>query len=94
MIKLISKLLALQLRTKIDKLVSDFQTAFIQGRFIFESFIAASEVVSFCRRSKTPRILCKIDFEKAWTVYHGSFCFHYYSTGDLAADGFHGYNLC
>ena len=66
MIKLISKVLSIRLRAKINELVSKYQSAFIQGRVIFESFIAASEIVSFCHCTKTSDILYKIDFKKAF----------------------------
>ncbi|XP_073107327.1 uncharacterized protein [Elaeis guineensis] len=43
-----------------------FTVSFHRGRLIFESYVVASEVISFAKRTKASGILCKLDFEKAF----------------------------
>ncbi|XP_078174446.1 uncharacterized protein LOC144568092 [Carex rostrata] len=47
-------------------LVSNAQTAFINGRSIMESFLVAREYLSHCQRRNIPSILYKVDFAKAF----------------------------
>lgn len=65
-IKIFSKLLSNRLCKVIGSLVSSTHNAFIKGHLIFESYVSASEIISYCKRAKHKGILCKIDFEKAF----------------------------
>lgn len=53
------------------------QTGFIKGRCITENFIYTAELVQCCHRRKTPAIILKVDFRKAfdsinWAALDGS----------------------
>ena len=75
MIKILSKVLFISLHSKIEELILDCQTTFVQGHVIFEGFVAAAEIVSFCPCSWSPSILCKIDFEKILDYVSWDFLF-------------------
>jgi hypothetical protein len=57
----------------VDKLISPFQTAFIPGRNILEEVVIAQEVLHEMRVKKIPRIILKLDLEKAYDKVSWSF---------------------
>lgn len=64
--KILSKVLAARLKSVMHLLVNEVQTGFIAGRQILDGILIASEMIHHIRRTKTPAILFKVDFEKAY----------------------------
>jgi hypothetical protein len=48
------------------KYISAAQTAFIPGRQILDGVVVLHEILDGLRRSKAPRVIIKLDFEKAY----------------------------
>ena len=63
--KLLAKVLANRLKTVVEKVVSDTQHAFSQGRHILNAMLIASEAVNSRLKSNRPDLLLKMDIEKA-----------------------------
>lgn len=63
--KLVACVLIARLRMGMNFLVSFTQTAFIQGRNIYDGWILVAEVVDLIKRNKSG-IIFKLDFEKAY----------------------------
>ncbi len=64
--KIISKVLANRLEKKMSMIISPSQTAFLKGRLILDSFVTASELVSWGSKVNTEAVGIKADFEKAF----------------------------
>ena len=64
--KIFSKTLNNRLIRIIDRLISPNQTAFIKGRYILESVVAAHEIIHEIARKKEAGIVLKLDYEKAY----------------------------
>jgi hypothetical protein len=64
--KIFSKVLTLRLEKVSQRLVSKEQSAFIHGRYILKSVVVAHEIVHSIHRSKTPGVILKLDYEKAY----------------------------
>ncbi len=64
--KIISKVLANRLEAVMKDVISPAQAAFLKGRSILDSFATASELVSWCSKSRTEGVGIKADFEKAF----------------------------
>ncbi|XP_059671000.1 uncharacterized protein LOC132316541 [Cornus florida] len=73
MYKLISKVLTSRLRDVLDGVISESQNAFICRRQILDFSLVASECVDFRLSSGIPRVLCKLDIEKAFNHVNWSF---------------------
>ena len=65
-VKIIAKILTLQLQQEISKLIDGHQTGFIQGRSIAESFVHAVELTQLCHKRRKPSLVNKLDFAKAF----------------------------
>lgn len=63
--KILAKVLARRLNEVIGSVVSERQSAFIQGRQILDGVLVASEVVESCQREKLEAAIFKLDFHKA-----------------------------
>lgn len=64
--KIITKVLANRLQIHLSTLIALNQTAFVKGRSMMDSFIAAREFLIHCKSRKLPAVLYKVDFEKAF----------------------------
>jgi len=71
-----SKLLTLRLTSVVQRIVALTQSAFIKGRYILESVVVAHELVHSVHQSGEPRIILKLDYEKAYDRVSWSFLFH------------------
>lgn len=71
--KVLSKLLANRLRKILPEVISDNQSAFLEGRQIVDCVLQAKEIVSWAKRSKSCLMRMKIDFVKAFDCVHWSF---------------------
>jgi len=64
--KIISKALNNWLIRICDRLISSHQTAFIEGRYILESVVAAHEIIHEVVKKKEAGLILKLDYEKAY----------------------------
>jgi hypothetical protein len=55
------------------RLIASNQTAFIKGRYILESVVAAHEIIHDVHRNKEEGIMLKLDYEKAYDKVSWSF---------------------
>lgn len=65
-LKIITKILTTRLQREIASLIDLDQTGFIRGRSITENFVYAMELVQCCHKRKTPTLVLKLDFAKAF----------------------------
>jgi hypothetical protein len=64
--KVLSKVLANRMKIIMPKLISNTQSAFVQGRQILDGVLIANEVIDEAKRLKREALLLKVDFEKAY----------------------------
>jgi hypothetical protein len=64
--KFFSDILTLRLEKVSQRLVAKEQSAFIRGRYILESVVIAHEIVHSIHKTKTPGVVIKLDYEKAY----------------------------
>ncbi|XP_058775204.1 uncharacterized protein LOC131649460 [Vicia villosa] len=62
--KILAKLLAGRLRSRIRKLVSNNQTIFVLGRNIVDGVLVVNEMLELAKREKRSCVVLKLDFEK------------------------------
>jgi len=71
--KFFAKLLNNRLVVVADRLIAPNQTAFIKGRYILESVVAAHEIIHEVNRSKEAGVILKLDYENAYDRVSWSF---------------------
>jgi hypothetical protein len=66
--KIVSKILANRLGHELKHLISHNQTAFIQDRFIHDSFAYVQGVLKYLHKKHTPALFIKLDILKAFDI--------------------------
>ena len=64
--KIMAKVLTDRLSVVLGHLVSSPQNAFVKGRQITDSVLIANEILDSRLKDKLPRVICKLDIEKAY----------------------------
>lgn len=65
-LKIISKAITNRMSPIGDRIIAKNQTAFIKGRFILESVVAAQELIHAAHSSGNSALVLKLDYEKAY----------------------------
>lgn len=71
--KIISKVLANKIKLVIPSIISEEQSAFVEGRSILDGILIANEIVDWWKKTKRRGIILKLDFEKAYDSVNWSF---------------------
>jgi hypothetical protein len=71
--KIFAKLLNNRLVKVANRLIASNQTAFIKGRYILKSVVAAHKIIHDVHRKKEAGIILKLDYEKAYDKISWSF---------------------
>ncbi|KAJ0749948.1 putative RNA-directed DNA polymerase [Helianthus annuus] len=71
--KTISKVLANRLRSVLDGVISENQSAFLKGRFILDGPLIVNELISWIKKKKDKAFILKIDFDKAYDNVNWNF---------------------
>ena len=71
--KILAKLLANRLSTKINDLVLCNQSAFIRGRYILDNFKYVQRSATLIKKKKIPKLLLKLDISKAFDTVSWQF---------------------
>ena len=66
MYKILAKVLENHLRVVLDELISKTQNSFVDERQILDSVLITNECADSQGRSRVPRVICKLDIEKAY----------------------------
>ena len=64
--KLLAKVLVNRLKRMVNKVVSNFQNAFVGGSQILDAMLIANEAIDLILKSKRSRVLYKLDVEKTY----------------------------
>ena len=59
-------MLANRIKKVMGKIISQSQSAFVEGRQILDAVLIANEVVDSIMRRKESGLICKLDIEKAY----------------------------
>ena len=63
--KIITKLLARRIKVVLPSVIDSRQSAFLEGRHLIHSALAASQVVDEARRKMKRCVIFKVDYEKS-----------------------------
>lgn len=75
--KIISKILANRMKRVLDTIICDSQSAFVQGRLIFDNILISHELVKgYSRKRISPRCMVKVDIQKAYDSVEWHFLKH------------------
>ncbi|GJX44734.1 putative RNA-directed DNA polymerase, eukaryota, reverse transcriptase zinc-binding domain protein [Tanacetum coccineum] len=74
--KVIAKVLANRLQQVVHSVISDVQTAYLQGRQIIDGPLIVNEVISWATKNKERLFILKVDFEKAFDSLDWNFLDH------------------
>jgi hypothetical protein len=75
-------------------LISPNQTAFLKGRYILESVVAAHEIIPEVAHGDQAGFIFKLDYEKAYDRVNREFLIKMMTDRGLAQDGFILLRLC
>ena len=64
--KILAKVLANRIKRVMGHIISQAQSAFVEGRQILDAVLIANELVNSILRRKENGIVCKLDIEKAY----------------------------
>ncbi|KAI3751226.1 hypothetical protein L2E82_22274 [Cichorium intybus] len=71
--KIISKILAIRLKKIIGTVISDVQSAYVEGRNILDGPLVINELYSWAKKTRRKILLFKVDFEKAFDSVNWEF---------------------
>jgi SAM-dependent MidA family methyltransferase len=70
-----------------EDLISQNQTAFIKGRYILESVVAAHEIIPDVAHSAQSGFIFKLDYKKAYDKVNRDLCLRCWKAGALVPGG-------
>jgi hypothetical protein len=73
--RIITKAMANRLANKLSTLISPCQSAFMKGRCIHDNFILVQQTARALHRQNNPRVLLKLDINKAFDLVSWPFLF-------------------
>ena len=74
-VKIISKVLASNLKGATYNIISSYQRAFLYERFILDSFVTARQTINHCKSQKAEGTLLQLDLKRPLVI--GIFCSPY-----------------
>jgi hypothetical protein len=88
--KIFGRLLTSRLEEVCERLVAREKSAFIRGRYSLDSVVVAHEVIHSLHKSKDPRLIIKLDYEKVYNRVNLKFLFRFWKLGALMTLGSNG----
>jgi len=71
--KVVSKILSNRLKVVLSLVVSDTQSAYVEGRSILDGPLMVNEVMGWIKKSKSKSLMLKVDLEKAFDTLNWNF---------------------